>query len=233
MTSRTLRSPFFTVNPKSYLYGEELLKLALVADELAEQYDLDILFTAQLVDMRMLASHTKHLILTAQHMDGHSVGKGMGLVLGEALIESGVKATFLNHAEHPTTLSNLAKSVARAKELGIITITCADSVAEAMAIAELAPDVMVCEPTELIGTGKSSDANYMKATNEAVKKVSPHTLVLQAAGISSGKNVYDAIMSGADGTGGTSGIVCAADPVATMREMVVALVRARSEMEKK
>lgn len=233
MTKRTLRSPFFTINPKSYLYGVELLKLALVADELAEKYDIDILFTAQLVDMRLLASHTKHLILTAQHLDSHTVGKGMGLVLGEALIESGVRATFLNHAEHPMTLSNLARSVARAKELGIITITCADSVSEAMAIAQLAPDVMVCEPTELIGTGKSSDANYMEATNRAVKQVSASTLVLQAAGISSGKNVYDAIMSGADGTGGTSGIVCAADPAETLREMMEALVKAKKDQENK
>ncbi|HAQ3899147.1 TPA: triose-phosphate isomerase, partial [Enterococcus faecium] len=32
---RTVRKPFFVVNPKSYLYGEQALKLAKTADQLA------------------------------------------------------------------------------------------------------------------------------------------------------------------------------------------------------
>ena len=59
--------------------------------------------------------------------------------------------------------------------------------------------------------------------------MSPSTKVLQAAGISSGQNVYDAIRYGADGTGGTSGIVAAADPFATLDEMFEALDRARTD----
>ena len=119
----------------------------------------------------------------------------------------------------------------RADELDILTIVCADSVSEAKAIAKLGPDVMVCEPTELIGTGKTSDASYMKATNEAVKSVCPKTKVLQAAGISTAQNVYDAIVIGADGTGGTSGIVCAKDPKETLTQMIEALVKAREEIK--
>ena len=93
----------------------------------------------------------------------------------------------------------------------------------------LHPDIMVCEPTSLIGTGTVSDQNYMAATNEAVKTVSPGTLVLQAAGISTGQDVYGAIMSGADGTGGTSGIVAAPDPFKALDEMIEALVRAKND----
>ena len=63
----------------------------------------------------------------------------------------------------------------------------------------------------------------MKATNDAVKTISPETKTLQAAGISTAEDVYKAIASGADGTGGTSGIVCAKDPVATLKEMIAAL----------
>lgn len=39
-------------------------------------------------------------------------------------------------------------------------------------------------------------------------------------------------MSGADATGGTSGIVCAADPHATLDEMFEALDRARTDRKK-
>ncbi|MEG2843120.1 MAG: triose-phosphate isomerase, partial [Ruthenibacterium sp.] len=128
-------------------------------------------------------------------------------------------------------LNQLAKAMTRADEVGILTIACADTVEEAKAIAELHPDIMVCEPTSLIGTGKVSDENYMSSTNEAVKSVSPKTLVLQAAGISSGQNVYDAILSGADGTGGTSGIVAAKDPCAVLDEMFCALDKIRNEIK--
>ena len=231
MEKITLRRPFFVVNPKSYLYGEEVLKLARHTDKLAEKYDFDVLFTAQHVDLAAVKAATSKLIVTAQHMDGHKAGAGMGHILADALIAAGVKATFLNHAEHPMTISTLAKSIQRCKELGICSIVCADSVEEAEALAKFEPDVMVCEPTSLIGTGKVSGADYMKATNEAVKSVCPHTMVLQAAGISTAQNVYDAIASGADGTGGTSGIICAEDPFKTLDEMFEALNQSRIDIK--
>lgn len=227
MNKRTIRRPFFVINPKSYLYGEEIVNLAKHADKLAAQYDIDTFFTAQLVDIPNIKRETDHLIITAQHMDGIVPGRGMGHVLPEALAKAGVEAVFLNHAEHAMTLNQLAKAMKRANETGIITITCADTVEEAMAIAQLHPDIMVCEPASLIGTGTISNKNYMSATNHAVKEVSPQTLVLQAAGISTGENVYDAIMSGADGTGATSGIVAAEDPYAVLDAMFCALDKVR------
>ena len=51
MEKIVLRRPFFVVNPKSYLYGEELHKLAAKTDELCERYDFQSLFTAQLIDL--------------------------------------------------------------------------------------------------------------------------------------------------------------------------------------
>lgn len=232
MEGKKIRSPFFVVNPKAYLYGEELLRLAVHLDQLAEKYDFDVFITGQLVDLPVIKEKTRNLIVTAQHMDGIMPGKGMGHVLPEALKAAGVEAVFLNHAEHAMSVHALAKAMARAKELGILSIVCADTVEEAEALAKLHPDIMVCEPTSLIGTGKVSDGDYMKATNRAVKGVSPDTLVLQAAGISSGQNVYDAIMSGADGTGGTSGIVAAQEPLAVLDEMFAALDKARMERSK-
>ena len=108
----------------------------------------------------------------------------------------------------------------RADKLDILTILCADSIAEAKAIATLNPDIMICEPTELIGTGQSSDIEYMRGTNESVKSVNPDILVLQAAGISSPADVRKALVSGADATGGTSGIIAADNPVEMLESML-------------
>ena len=224
MKKRKLRPPFFVVNPKAYLYGEEALKLAKEADRLAGAHDIDILFTVQYVDAYRIAQETEHLIITTQHMDSLMPGRGMGYILPEGLVAAGVQATFLNHAEHPVTVHELDVTMKRAKELGILTIVCADSIAEARAISTLEPDVMLCEPTELIGTGTSSDISYMKQTNEAVKSVNPNMFVLQAAGISTPADVRKALESGAEGTGGTSGIIAQPDPVATLTEMITEVV---------
>lgn len=232
MEKKRVRTPFFCVNPKAYLYGDQALALAKKADELAEKYDIDIFFTVQYVDAYRIAQATNHLILTVQHMDGLTVGPGMGYILPEGLKEAGVQATFLNHAEHPVGVNQLVTIMKRANELGILVIACADSIAEAQAIASLKPDIMVCEPTELIGTGMTSDISYMEQTNQAVKSVSPNTFVLQAAGISTIADVRQAILSGADGTGGTSGIVCAENPHKTLQEMVEEVVKVRTELER-
>ena len=223
---RNVRTPFFVVNPKAYLYGEGSLALALEADKLAAEYDVDIFFTAQACDLSMIAKATKHLIVTAQHMDWILPGRGMGSVLPEAIKNAGAEATFLNHAEHSLSASQLVKAVRRAKELDIIVLVCADSPEEARAIAELHPDIMICEPTSLIGTGNASDSEYKRLTNDSVRAISPDTLVVQAASIRTEKDVYDAILSGADGTGATSGIVASPDPVLAMRSMVKALAAA-------
>ncbi|QWT17639.1 triose-phosphate isomerase [Collinsella sp. zg1085] len=229
MSALSLRAPFFVVNPKSYLYGDALLSLAKKADELAHSYDLDILFTAQLIDLPSIVARFPHLIACAQMMESLQPGRGMGHVLPEALAAAGVGATFLNHAENPLTVHELAATVARARELDIRSVVCADSVEEGTWIAHLHPDIMVCELTSLIGTGTTADEAYMRESTQAVKAISPQTQVLQAAGISTPDDVYRAIACGADGTGGTSGIVAADNPHQVLEDMIAALVRARAD----
>lgn len=223
-------NPFFVFNPKSYLYGAKLLDLALVADDLAQKYPQHSIFmTVPVAEVAMIATQTKKIIVTAQHVDGILPGRGMGKILPESLYAAGARAVFLNHAEHPLTITALVAAVKRAKALGILTIVCADSIKEAQMIANLAPDIILCEPTELIGTGKTSDQQYIKQTQQAIRLIDPKILIMQAAGISSPNDVYRTIQLGADGTGCTSGITKAADPAQMLREMVAALVKASEE----
>ncbi|MDH6364240.1 triosephosphate isomerase [Enterococcus sp. PF1-24] len=227
--TRKPRAPFFVVNPKAYLYGKQSLDLALYADKLAAEYDIDIIFTVQHADAYRVSQATNNLFVCAQHMDGIVSGRGMGHILPESLVEAGIAATFLNHAEHPQTLEELVKAIKRAREVGILTIACANSIAEAQSIALLGPDIMVCEPTELIGTGKVSDVSYMKSTNQAVKDINSDVMVLQAAGISTVADVLQALNSGAEATGGTSGIVAADNPKKILTEMIQAVAQWKKE----
>ena len=77
-----------------------------------------------------------------------------------------------------------------ADEVGLATIVCADSVEEVAEIAKMGPNLIVAEPTELIGTGVASDMGYVRDTIAAVKAINPDIMVLQGAGISNGQDIY-------------------------------------------
>lgn len=226
MPKKIVNTPFFIFNPKSYLYGEELLEFVDVAEDLSDKKEVTIFLTAPYVDLNAVSQKSKNVIVTAQHMDSLKPGQGMGHILPESLYAAGVRATFLNHAENPMLLSDLSKAIERANELGILTIACADSIQEAKAIAMLNPDIILCEPTELIGTGQTSDDDYIEKTNKAIKDINPDILVMQAAGISTADDVFRTISLGADGTGCTSGIVKAEKPKQMLIDMVEAAERA-------
>jgi len=63
----------------------------------------------------------------------------------------------------------------------------------------------------------------------AVKAVDPEILVMSGAGVNGPDDVERMIRLGLDGTGSSSGILRAADPVAAMRAMLEAEARAWRE----
>lgn len=225
VSGQALKAPFLIVNPKAYLSGARTLELATLTDELAAQYGVDVIFTAQHVDLRMVAEATTRLLVTAQHMDPIVPGRGMGHICPENLVEAGARAVVLNHAEHPLSLAVLDATMERAREVGLATIVCADSDRQCRAVAHLGPDVMICEPTANIGTGTMDAGDYIERTTRIVKEVDPSILVIQAAGVSRGADVARVLAQGADGSGGTSGIVAAPDWRAILVEMFDALTR--------
>ena len=137
--------PFLIVNPKSYLYGQKSLELALAADKTAAETGLQIFFTCPYADIRLIRENTSHVVVCAQSLDPLTPGRGMGHVLPESLKEAGADAVFLNHAENPKTVAELSACVKRAKELDMITVVCADSTMEAAAVACLDPDIVLAE----------------------------------------------------------------------------------------
>ena len=60
---RKIRTPFFEIVTKNYIYGDDVLKLAIAADEFATKYDIDVLMTTPYADIRRVAENTKNLII--------------------------------------------------------------------------------------------------------------------------------------------------------------------------
>ena len=227
MTS--IKAPFFEIGPKAYLYGKDVIDLAKAADAASEKYGVDIIFTTPVVEIERVKAATRHIHVFAPHMDPIRPGRGLADTLPESLVAAGAEGVMLNHCEKPLSLSVLKATIERAKEVGLTTIVCADSCTEAAMIARLKPDIIVAEPTELVGTGISCGPEYVEAATRAVRDVDPEILVLTAAGIANGKDVYDVIIAGADATGSSSGVAKAADRAAMVDEMIGAVRRAWDE----
>ena len=225
-----IKAPYFEIGPKAYLYGEEMLALAKVIDKTAMKYDVDVIVTPQYTDIKLLADNTERILVFAQHMDYLPVGRGLGSVLPEAVKAAGAVGVMLNHAEKPISMEDIKKTIARADEVGLGTIVCANTVEEVREIAKMGPNLIVAEPTELIGTGETADSNYVIETIKTVREINPDIMVLQGAGISNGEDVYNTIKLGAEATGSTSGIIKAKDPYAMVEEMLYNLRRAWDEL---
>ena len=229
MKTCKIKAPFFEIGPKSYLYGDDILHLAQAADAASEKYGVDIIFTCPVVDIRRVKENTKHIHVFAPHMDPIPVGRGLADILPESLVAAGAEGVMLNHVEKPLAFDVLEETIKRAEEVGLTTIVCADSMADASRIATLHPDIIVAEPSELIGTGVSVGAEYVAAATKSVKDVDENILVLTAAGIANGEDVYNTIIAGADATGSSSGVAKATDRAAMVDEMIAAVRKAWNE----
>ena len=166
-------------------------------------------------------------------MDTLRPGRGMADVLPEGLKAAGAKGVVINHCEKPMSLPQMKATIDRARELDFLVFACADTLAEAKAIAQLHPDIINPEPSEIIGGGNGvSPMAYVKDSIRVIKEIYPDIMVEQAAGITNGQQVYDFIMAGSEAAGAASGIVNAKDPIAMIDEMIAATRRAADDLKK-
>jgi len=230
----TIRPPYFEVGTKNYVYGDTLLEYAIAADKAAEKYDIDVLFICPAVEIRRVREHTKNLIILAPYMDVLRPGRGMADVLPEGLKAAGAQGVVINHCEKPMSLPQMKATIERARELDFLVFACADTLAEAKAIAQLHPDIINPEPSEIIGGGNGvSSMAYVKDSIRVIKEIYDDIMVEQAAGITNGQQVYDFIMAGSEAAGAASGIMNAEDPLAMLDEMIAATRRAADDLKKK
>lgn len=229
-----IRTPYFEIGTKNYIYGDEVLEYARAADAAAKKYDIDVLFITPAVEIRRVVENTQRLIVLAPYMDTLRPGRGMADILPEALKAAGAQGVVINHCEKPMSLPQMKATIDRAREMDFLVFACADTLAEARAIAQLHPDIINPEPSEIIGGGTGvSPMSYVRQSIRAIKEIYPDILVEQAAGITNGQQVYDFIMAGSEAAGAASGIMNAGDPLAMIDEMIAATRRAADDLKKR
>ena len=221
-TKRIFKPPFFEIGPKQYLYGDQVLELALAAERASIEFDVDVIFTTPFCDIRRVAEATERIFVFAPHMDAIPVGRGLADILPESIKAAGADGVLLNHTEKPVTFSVLQKTIERAKELDLLVLAIADTIEEAKAIATLGPEAITAEQQVLIGSGIIADDNYIVGTTKAIKSVNDSIYVLQGAGIKDENDVYNMIFDGAEATRTSSAVGKADNP----GEMAYKMIRA-------
>jgi triosephosphate isomerase len=225
--------PIFEIGPKLFMHGLDAIKLAIFVDCLAIKHDVQIIFSAQYTDIREIAKATENIFVFSQHVDALMPGRGVGAVLPEALVEAGARGSLLNHVEKQMTLNELYRAIVRCKEVGLISMVCAESLRECVAIAQLGADAIIKESADMIGmaNGQTHDLNNITATDDCIHSFAKDVIVLHGAGIKDENDVYDIIRSGAIATGATSAIFASADPFAAAENMIVAVRHAWDDRE--
>ncbi|WP_456450987.1 triose-phosphate isomerase [Palaeococcus sp. (in: euryarchaeotes)] len=219
-----LKEPIIAINFKTYIQatGEGALRIANAAEKVSNETGITFVVAPQLADLYRVAQEVE-IPVFAQHIDPITPGSHTGHVLPEAVKEAGAVGTLLNHSENRMILANLEASIARAKELGLMTMVCTNNPKVSAAAAALEPDYVAVEPPELIGTGipvSKAQPEVVTNTVEFVKKVNPSVGVLTGAGISTGEDVKKALELGSVGVLLASGVTKAKDPEKAIWDLV-------------
>ena len=128
-------------------------------------------------------------------------GRGVGSVLPEAVKAAGADGVLLNHVERRLSVDDWPVPMRRAGEVGLATMVCADDVEDAVAIAELSPDVIIVEAPDLIAGGRRGEGSRaaVAAANAAVRRVDPASASSTARASTVHEDVYDVAAAGAQG----------------------------------
>jgi len=226
--SPRIRTPLILVNFKTYLEGtgSKALRLAKIGEQVSSETGVSIAVAPQLTDIRMIADQVE-IPVYAQHVDAVDIGAYTGHVLAEAVKEAGAFGTLINHSERRLKLSEIDEVVRKTRSVGLLSVVCTNTAAVSAASAALAPDMVVIEPPELIGTGiavSKARPEIVTDTVSLIKRIAPKVVVLCGAGITIGEDVKAALRLGTDGVLLASGVVKAKDQRKALLDIATAAI---------
>jgi len=221
--------PMIIVNFKTYAEatGRNALKLAKIAEKVGEETGIYVAVAPQYVDIATIVTETSVPVFS-QHIDSITYGSHTGHVLVESVKEAGAAGTLINHAERRLLFKDIDSAVRRAREVGLVTVVCADTAKNSSIVAYFSPDIIAVEPPELIGSGipvSKAKPEVVSDTVSLVKKVNRDITVLCGAGISRGEDVAAALKLGTEGVLVASGVVRAKDQRAALMDLVKPMMR--------
>nr|MDO8100698.1 triose-phosphate isomerase [Candidatus Njordarchaeota archaeon] len=220
---KTLERPLIILNFKCYheAMGSNAVRLARIAEKVAEDMSLTIVVAPTFVDIQRIVSEVS-IPVFSQHVDPVNMGSFTGFTPPEAVKEIGAVGTLINHSERRLLLADIDASVSRAKEVGLHTCICTNNSSVSAAAASLEPTMIAVEPPELIGSGRSvskTKPEVVTSTVKSIRRVNDKVMILCGAGIATGEDVRAAIRLGTEGVLLASAFTKAVDPEKVLRDL--------------
>lgn len=227
LRAMSFRTPILITNFKAYKQatGANAVALAKEHERLARELGVNLAISAQAMDLAMLAAAVSIPVL-AQHVDGGGYGPYTGAVPVEIAHAMGVDGSMLNHSERRIADSQIQIALEDLKRMQMLSLVCAENVEEGHRYAQMGADFIAVEPPELIGGAVSVSSAKPELIRDAVAAIGPGKVIV-GAGVRTGEDVRIALELGAAGVLVASGVVCAPDPVAALRDLCEGILAAR------
>lgn len=218
-----MKTPIMIINFKTYkeTTGERALKVALAADKAAKETGKSIAIAVQAENIRMISEKVSIPVL-AEHVDDESYGAHTGSIIPESIKASGAVGSLINHAEKEISDEEVEITIKRCKELGLVTVVCANTKEDSERLCKYHPDFIAVEPPELIGGDISVSTAQPEVVSDTVKLVTDASgvPVLCGAGVKTKEDISKALELGAKGVLLASGVDKADDPYTKIMELL-------------
>lgn len=217
-------TPIIILNYKTYAEstGKNAVTLSQYVQEASDETGVNMAIAPQAVDLYPIIEAVD-IPVYSQHMDNITPGGHTGSTLPEALKETGITGTLINHSEQRLTLADIDAIVEKSKQLNLTSVLCTNNVKTSAAAASFNSDYIAIEPPELIGTGipvSKASPEVVEKTVEEIHKINNNIPVLCGAGISTGEDMKAALELGAEGVLLASGIIKADDQKQALIDLV-------------
>lgn len=218
------KTPIIILNYKTYTEstGKNAVKLSQYVQEASDETGINMAIAPQAVDLYPIIESVD-IPVYAQHMDAITPGGHTGSALPEALCETGIEGSLINHSEKRLTLADIDVVVEKTIQLDLTSVLCTNNVKTSAACASFNPDFIAIEPPELIGTGipvSQASPEVVENTVEEIHKINKNISVLCGAGISTGEDMKAALDLGAQGVLLASGIIKAKNQKEALIDLV-------------
>ncbi len=197
---------FVIFNLKTYAesFQRNALNLLEAVQTASDNTEHQLVVCPSVLDAGWVASERRKdtPLLFAQHADASGFGAFTGSVPLAGLKQLGFEGTLVNHSEKKLPHAQVKETVDAARALGLKTVVCADSIAEAKKVAAFGPWAVAIEPPELIGSGvsvSSAQPDLVKDGVGAIRAVNRHVLPLVGAGVSTRNDFQLSLKLGAEG----------------------------------
>src|SRR3990172_2502279 len=116
------------INFKAYKssIGLNAIRLAKICEKVAKKERANIAVAVQPADIFAVAANVDIPVL-AQHVDAIEFGAKTGWILPESVQQMGAVGSLINHSEHRIPLQQINSTIKRLKELGMLSVCCANT----------------------------------------------------------------------------------------------------------